>query len=40
MTLAEITPFDPNLLSFFNVNTLADWQEAQRLASGDDGSHE
>jgi molybdenum cofactor guanylyltransferase len=28
----EIRGFDPDLLSFFNVNTPADWQEAQRIA--------
>ena len=29
----EIRAIDPNLLSFFNVNTPADWQEARRLAA-------
>jgi len=29
--LDEIRTFDPELLSFFNVNTPEDWQEAQRI---------
>jgi molybdopterin-guanine dinucleotide biosynthesis protein A len=33
LTLAEITPFDPELRSFFNVNTADDWHDAQRLAA-------
>ncbi len=33
LTLAEITPFDPELLSFFNVNSPDDWTSAQRLAA-------
>jgi molybdenum cofactor guanylyltransferase len=29
----EMSAFDPDLLSFFNVNTPEDWQRAQRLAA-------
>ncbi len=28
---AEIEPFDPHLLSFFNANTPADWEAVERL---------
>jgi molybdopterin-guanine dinucleotide biosynthesis protein A len=35
LTLAEITPFDPELRSFLNVNTPEDWQRAQELADAD-----
>jgi molybdopterin-guanine dinucleotide biosynthesis protein A len=31
----EIDPFDPQHLSFFNINTLADWVLAQELLSED-----
>jgi molybdopterin-guanine dinucleotide biosynthesis protein A len=32
---AEIARFDPHFLSFFNVNTPADWERAQRLLEND-----
>ena len=30
----EIAPYDPQQVAFINVNTPAEWKEAERLASG------
>ena len=31
----EVARFDPSLYSFLNMNTLADWERVQQLASGE-----
>ncbi len=34
--MSEMTAGDPDLMSFFNMNTQEDWAEAYKIAAGDD----